>query len=83
MIGHDNKLINFDKGIMCGNFFPEIISNFTNFRKNQDFAKIIYTVFGANGNEIISMRSIIISLKSGGFGTIFVLKFCDCYFFRQ
>lgn len=58
-------MIDFDKGIMRWNFFPEIIGNFADFSKNGYFTKIIYAIFGTNGNEIMSMRSIIISLQSG------------------
>ena len=65
MIRHYNKMVDFDKGIMRGDFFPEIVGNFTDFSKNGYFAKIIYAIFCANGNEIMSMGSIIISLQSG------------------
>jgi hypothetical protein len=50
---------------MRGDFFPENIGNFADFSKNGYFAKIIYAIFCANGNEIMSMGAIIISLQSG------------------
>jgi hypothetical protein len=58
-------MVDFDKGIMRGDFFPENIGNFADFSKNGYFTKIIYTIFCANGNEIMAMGSIIISLQSG------------------
>jgi len=65
MIRHYNKMIDFDKGIMRRDFFPEIMGDFTDFSKNGYFTKIIYSIFCANGNEIMSMGSIIIFLQSG------------------
>lgn len=53
MIRHNNKMVDFDKGIMRGDFFPEIIGNFADFSKDGYFTKIIYAIFGTNGNEII------------------------------
>jgi len=48
-------MIDFDKGIMRGDFFPEIIGNFAYFSKKGYFTKIIYAIFCANGYEIMSM----------------------------
>lgn len=53
MIRHYNKMIDFDKRIMRRDFFPEIIGNFADFSKDGYFTKIIYAIFGTNGNEII------------------------------
>ena len=55
MIRHYNKMVDFDKGIMRGDFFPEIVGNFTDFSKNGYFNKIIYTIFCVNNNEIMAM----------------------------
>lgn len=79
MIKHYHKFGQFGKWEMIGNIIPKYIGNYTGMRQFHlsidDFAKIIFSVFGADGNKIGTVPSIIPPGGACGLPAVFVFVF--------